>query len=130
MPVFNFPQFEHELFWSYLSWLNDYRAQLHQYFEKWKICDVIVLGLNAEFKGIVEFMCPGGLLGFLSRSQHEVWDFFEKLAWDTYEFEQAKNNFGSPPSDEYVFPANPSPQDRFLNPYDPSYSYIPPVLCD
>ena len=130
MPVLSFPQYEHEPFWRYLSRLNDYRAQLLETFQKWKICEAIVLGLNAEFRGIVESMCLGGLLGLLPRSQDEVWDFFEKLAWDTYEFEQAKNIFGSPPSDEYVFPANPSPQDHFLNPYHPSYSYMPPVLCD
>ena len=80
MPVFSFPQYEHELFWSYLSQLNDYRAQLHQTFEKWKICEVIVLGLNAEFRSIVESMCSGDLLGLLSRYQDEVWDFFENLA--------------------------------------------------
>jgi len=48
MPVFNFPQLEHEPFWRYLSKLNVYRAQLNCTFEKWKICEVIVLGLNAE----------------------------------------------------------------------------------
>ena len=48
MPVFKFPQYEHESFWHYLSRLKDYRAQLNQPFEKWKICEVIVLGLNAE----------------------------------------------------------------------------------
>jgi len=68
MPVFNFLKYEHEPFWSYLSRLNDYRAQLNQPFEKWKICEVIVLGLNAEFRGIVESMCSGGLLGLLIRT--------------------------------------------------------------
>ena len=80
MPVFNFPQYEHEPFWSYLSRLNDYRAQLNQTFEKWKIYEVIALGLNSEFRGHVASMCSGGLLGLLFRSQDEVWDFFKKLA--------------------------------------------------
>ena len=72
MPVFNCPQYEHEPFWSYLSRLYDYRAQLHHTFHKWEICEVIVLGLNSEFRGHVESMCPGGLLGLLSRTEDEV----------------------------------------------------------
>ena len=63
MPVFSFPQYEHEPFWSYFSRLNDYRVQLNRNFEKWEICEVIVLGLSSEFRGHVESMCPGGLLG-------------------------------------------------------------------
>jgi len=36
MRIFNFPQFEHEAFWSYLSRLNDYRALLDQIFKNGK----------------------------------------------------------------------------------------------
>ena len=39
----------------------------------------------------------------ISKTQDEIWDFFKKLPWDTYEFEQAKNNFGYPTSNEFVF---------------------------
>ena len=39
-------------------------------------------------------------------------------------------NLKYPTHAESAFYANPSPQDHFLNPYDPSYSYMPPVLCD
>jgi len=81
MPVFNFPQFEHEPCWSYLSTLNDYRAQLNQSFEKWKICEVIVVGLNALSRGYVESMCLEGFQGLLSKTKNEVWNFFEKVAW-------------------------------------------------
>ena len=52
------------------------------------------MGLNAEFRGNAESMCPGGLLGLLTRTQDEVWDFFKKLAWDNFEFEQAKWTLG------------------------------------
>ena len=72
-------------------------------------------------------MCPGGLLGLLSKTQDEVWDFFENLGWETYEFEQANQFSGYPTSNEYAFYANASPPDHFLNSSDPSYS---PVLCD
>ena len=71
------------------------------------------MGLNSKSCGYVESICPGGVLELLSKTQDGVWNFFEKLAWDTYAFEQDKNNFGYPTSDEYVFPANPSPKIIF-----------------
>ena len=125
MPVFNFPQFEHEPFWSYLSRLNHYRAQLNCTFEKWKICKVIVLGLNAEFRGYIESIYPSGVLRLLTRIQDEVWDFFEKLTWDKYEFEQVRWILGYP-TDESAFHAHPYHRDF----YDPSHAYVHPVLCD
>jgi len=72
MPVFNFPQFEHEPFWSYLSRLNDYRAQLNQNFQKCKICDVVVVSLNSESWGYIESIYPRGILGLLSKNQDKV----------------------------------------------------------
>jgi len=44
------------------------------------------MGLKVEFRGYVESMYLGIWLGLLSRPQDDGWDFFEKLAWDTYEF--------------------------------------------
>ena len=85
--VFNFLQFEQEPFWSYLSRLNNYRAQLNRHFQKWKICKVIDVCVNSESRGYVKSLCPGSLLGLLTKTQDEVWDFFETLAWDTYAFE-------------------------------------------
>jgi len=35
-------------------------------------------------------MCLGGFQGLLSKTQDEVWNFFEKLSWDTYHFEQVR----------------------------------------
>jgi len=55
-----------------LSRFNNYHAQLNQTFEKWKICELIVVDLNAEFQGYVDAMCPRGLLRLLSRTQDEV----------------------------------------------------------
>jgi len=107
MSIFTFPQFKHEPFWGYLSRLNNYRAQLNQSFQKWEICEVIVMDLSVESRSHVEFMHPRGLLGLLSKTQDEVYDFFEKLAWDTYEFEQAKETFRCPTHGEYVFHGNP-----------------------
>ena len=125
MPAFHFPQFQHEPFWNYLSRLNAYRAQLNHNFEKWKICEVIVVGLNSEFRGHVEPIYLGGLLGLLTRTQDEIWDFFENLAWDNYEFEQARWTLGYP-THESAFHAHPYHQDF----YESSHAYEPPILCD
>ena len=80
MPVFNFPQFEHGHFWIYLSRLNDYRAHLNQNVQKREVCEIIAVSLNSTSWDYVEFICPRGVLGLLSKTQDEVWDFFEKLA--------------------------------------------------
>ena len=45
------------------------------------------MGLNVESRSYVESICPGGLIELLSKTQDEVWDFFEKVAWETYAFE-------------------------------------------
>jgi len=74
MPVFNFPQSGSESFWSYLSRLNDYRAQLNQNFQKWEICEVITMGLNSKSSSYVESIYPGGALGLLSKTQAEIWE--------------------------------------------------------
>ena len=88
------------------------------------------MGLNFESRGYLESMCPRGLLGLLPRTQEEVWDFFEKLAWDTYEFEQARNTLGYPTPSESAFPIGPYPQDYFINSHEPPHSYFPRMLCD
>jgi len=88
------------------------------------------MGSNSKSSSYVEFIYPGDVLGLLSKTQAEIWDFFEKLAWDTYAFEQAKKNFAYPTPNESVFLANPSPHDHFINSYDPSYSYMSPAFCD
>jgi len=64
------------------------------------------MGLNSASWGYVESIYPGGVLGLLSKTQDEVWDFFEKLAWDTYAFEQANENSKYPTHGESVFHAN------------------------
>ena len=77
MPVSNFPQYEHEPFWSYLLRLKDYRAQLNHNFEKCEICEIIAMSLNVESWSYVESIFPGGLIELLSKTQDEVWDFLK-----------------------------------------------------
>ena len=74
-----------------------------QNFEKWKICEVICVGLKAEFRGHVKSMCLGGFRGLLSKTPDEVWDFFEHLAWETWEFDQAKEALVQSSSDPYGY---------------------------
>ena len=81
--------------------------------------------MNAKFRGCVESMYSGELLGLLSRTQDEVWDFFERLAWDIYEFDQARWTLGYP-TNESAFHAYPYHRDF----YDSSHAYMPAVLCD
>jgi len=89
------------------------------------------VGLNAEFRGHVESICAGGLLGLLSRTQDKVWDFFQKVAWDTDELEQPRGTLGYRTYDEHVFLANPHNQGHFINSYNHQYySYVPPILWD
>ena len=71
-----------------------------QNFEKQKICELIVTGLNAEFRGYVESIHPRELLGLLFRTRDEVWNFLETLTWNTYEFEQFSKTLGYPTQSE------------------------------
>ena len=64
------------------------------------------MDLNAESWSYIEFIYPGSVLGLLSKTQDEVWNFFVKLAWDTYEFEQARN---------CLLYTSPSPRDGLLS---------------
>ena len=44
----------------------------------------------------IESLCFGGLIELLSKTQNEVWDFFEKLVWETYTVEHANETFRYP----------------------------------
>ena len=61
----------------------------------------------------------------LSKTQDEVWNFFEKLAWDTYRLKHAH-----PLYSESAIPVSRYPQDHFIDSHDPSFSYVSPVLCE
>ena len=81
-------------------------------------------------RGVMLNPCLGGLIELLSITQDEVWDFFEKLHWETYAFEQPNETFRYPTHWEYDFQANPYPPNHFMNLYGPSYSCVLLVLCD
>jgi len=88
------------------------------------------VGLNFESRSYVASICPGGILGLLIITQDEVWDFFEKFAWSTYELKQARATLGYRAHGESAFPISPYPQDHFVGSYDPSHSYVSFLLCN
>jgi len=52
--------------------------------------------------------------------------FLEKLAWDTYQFEQVSETLGYSTHGEYA--SHPYHQDHFA--YSYNYSIVSPILCD
>ena len=130
MPVFNFPQFEREPFWNYFSKLNDYCAPLNFHFQKWKTCEVIIEGLKIGSRSYINSIFPRGFIELLSKTQNEVCDFFETLAWETYAFKQANETFRYRTHGEYDFHANSYASNDFVNSYDSYDYYVPLVLCD
>ena len=88
------------------------------------------MDLIIDSRCYVESIYPRGLIELLSKTQDKVWDFFGKLAWETYAFEQANETFRYPTHGEYDFHANSYPSDHFMNSYDSYNSYMPHVLCD
>ena len=60
MASFYFHQFAHEIFWQYLSRLNEFHTQcVDYYFEKWKIYQVIFEGLNDEYRAMLRLYAEG-----------------------------------------------------------------------
>ena len=100
-----------------------------QIFEKWEICEAICVDLNAEFGGHVESMCLGRFRGLVSETPDEVWDFFEYLAWETWEFEQDKEALVHSSSDPYAFHFQLYHQHQFRD-LCFQEAFVPPVLCD
>ena len=57
---------------------------------------MIFEGLNDEYMGLVETMYPRGLDYLFTKTPDEIWDFFEYLAHDTWEYDNARGTFSSP----------------------------------
>jgi len=88
------------------------------------------VALNVASRSYIGSIYARGSMELLSKTQNEVWDFFEKLTWKTYAFEQANEAFRCQTSGEYDFQANSYLSYHFVNSYDPSYSCVPPILCN
>jgi len=75
MPIFNFPQFEHPLFWLYFAHLHAFLAEYDYCVAKWGILDIVDEGVNSKTRALLEYwvfmakmlikhgICLSGLLG-------------------------------------------------------------------
>ena len=82
-----------------MSRLSDYHAQyVLSMYEKWKICDVMLVGIIHETRATLESMCYGGLC---SLNADDMRDLFESLASYQWYYECA--------SEAFVCPSPPPP---------------------
>jgi len=51
---------------------------------------MIFEGLNDAYRGHVKSMYPGGLECLSTKTPDEIWDFFEYIAHETWEYENAR----------------------------------------
>jgi len=64
------------------------------------------MGLNAKSLKVILSLCVLKVYQLLCETEDEVWNFFKKLACDTYEFEQVKGTLGYPTHVQYDFHVN------------------------
>jgi len=94
MVIFHFPQFEHELFWQYLSKVNDYHAQyVHFTYERWEICDAVLEEITYQLWVVLKSVCYGGLC---SLDVDDMCNLFESLASCQWQCECASEAFVCP----------------------------------
>lgn len=92
---------------------------------------MIFEGLNDEYRGHVETMYPGGVSCLFTKTPDEIWDFFQYLAHDTQEYNNARETFGHPTPDPYMMHATPLVDSQIggIN-YEHSHTPCDPVSCD
>jgi len=83
MAIFQFPQFEHELFWRYFKRLSAFLTRCGYCLTKWEILDIITEGVNSETG------TPLGYWDFHGKSLKDACYLLEWIAWDSFEFEKA-----------------------------------------
>jgi len=132
MESFYFSQFKHEVFWQYLNRLSEFCAQCVDYcIEKWKICQVIFESLNNEYRGHFETMYPEGLCFLFTKTPDEIWDFFEYLAQDSWECENARETFSHPSLDSYMMYVTSLDESQIEDvSYKHSHTLCAPISCD
>lgn len=100
------------------------------YFKKWKFYQVSFEGLKYEYLGYVDTIYIWGLGCFFAKSPKETWDFFEYLAHDTWEYENAKGTFSHHILDFYEIHLKPLDESKFRNTLKPFYTPCAHVSCD
>ena len=87
MAYISIPQFDNEPFWVYFNRLEDFLDGVKG-LTKGDYCEIINLGLNENFRGVVDNMLNGK---FQDMSSDEAWDFYSWLARDNYDWERANH---------------------------------------
>jgi len=59
-------------------------------------------GLNYEYRSHVETMYSRGLDCLFTKTSDKIWDFFEYLAHDTWEYDNTRETFSHPFPDLYM----------------------------
>ena len=93
---------------------------------------MIFVGVNEEYRGHVKTMYPRGLGCLFTKTIDEIWDFFfEYLADDTWEYENARETFNLPSPDPYVVHATPFDKSQFEGiSYEHSHTPSAPISYD
>ena len=68
---------------------------------------MISKGLNDEYRGHVEAVYPRGLGCSFTKTPNEIWDFFEYLDHDTWEYDNAREAFSHVIPNPYMMHATP-----------------------
>jgi len=97
MAIFHFSQFEHELFWRYFKHLSAFLGQYGFRIGKWKILDIVDVGVNSKTQTLLEYW------GFYGKSVNEACYLLEWIAWDSFEFEKASHVSRLSFPDPYAF---------------------------
>ena len=82
--------------------------------------------------GVMLKLCtPGGLDYLFTKTLDEIWDFFEYLAHDTWEYDNAGEIFSHPSPDLSMIHSIPLDESHFGGTsYEHSHSPCIPVSCD
>lgn len=96
-----------------------------------KICQVIFEDLDDESRGYVETMYDGGLGCLFTKTLDEIWNFFEYLAHDTWEYDNARETFCHPILDPYMMHSTPLDESQIEGIcYEHSHSPCAHIACD
>jgi len=80
MPSFQFPLYEHELFWRYYDRLYAFLAHCDYRLEKLELLNIVYQAVNCKSRTLLE------LWDSFAKNIDETCDFLDWLAWNTYKF--------------------------------------------
>ena len=85
--------------------------------------------INTGF--MLRLCTPEGLGYLFTKTPNEIWNFFEYLAHNTWEYENARETFSCPSPDPYIMHAKPLFESQIESiSYEHSHAPCAPVSCD